>query len=254
MSQAKYSAWINGQKVEGSLEITKEIIWYLHNSGTPRFRAKDVEQQFKLLKDEWQIEPSYQDDTHANLHALCVNSNSQKHYSNQQNFLWLIDRGLFEIYQPFSDASIQALEDDIVEIEQRREEGKIEQTEAETLIKARKGQGRFRKEVLSLYPRCPVSGIEMPSLLIASHIKPWHVCDDKERLDKFNGLMLSPNIDALFDNGLITIDINGTIQISTLLTLKNQNLLGINSDMKLEHLHQESQKYLQWHREKVFRK
>ena len=53
---------------------------------------------------------------------------------------------------------------------------------------------------------------EMPSLLIASHIKPWHVCDDKERLDKFNGLMLSPNIDALFDNGLITFDINGTIR------------------------------------------
>ena len=61
----------------------------------------------------------------------------------------------------------------------------------------------FRTALTSYWGgKCCVSGLSMEPLLRASHIKPWAVCDlDRERLDVFNGLLLIPNLDALFDAG-----------------------------------------------------
>ena len=126
-------------------------------------------------------------------------------------------------------------------------------TEIETLIKARQGQGRFRQKLLELYPSCPLTGLDIQPLLIASHIKPWSVCDDNERLCRFNGLMLAPNIDRLFDNGLITFDTDGTIKISPTIDSENQKRLGISPDMKLK-IRPESEKYFEYHRNHVFPK
>ena len=76
-------------------------------------------------------------------------------------------------------------------------------TEAERLIVQRLGQAMFRTALTSYWGgKCCVSGLSMEPLLRASHIKPWAVCDlDRERLDVFNGLLLIPNLDALFDAG-----------------------------------------------------
>jgi len=50
-----------------------------------------------------------------------------------------------------------------------------------------------------------VTGLAMSKLLRASHIKPWAACAaDAERLDVYNGLLLAPHLDALFDAGLIS--------------------------------------------------
>ena len=54
-------------------------------------------------------------------------------------------------------------------------------TEIETLIKARQGQGRFRQKLLELYSSCPLTDLDVRSLLIASHIKPWSKCNNEER-------------------------------------------------------------------------
>ena len=51
----------------------------------------------------------------------------------------------------------------------------------------------------------------MPTLLRASHIKPWRAASGAERLDKFNGLLLTPNLDLAFDQGLISFDDHGQI-------------------------------------------
>ena len=126
-------------------------------------------------------------------------------------------------------------------------------TEIETLIKARQGQGRFRQKLLELYPSCPLTDLDVRSLLIASHIKPWSKCNNEERLDPFNGLMLAPNIDALFDSGLITFETDGTIKISPKIDLKNQKRLGIPSSKKLT-MEPESEKYFEYHRNHVFQK
>lgn len=70
----------------------------------------------------------------------------------------------------------------------------------------RRGQQFFRQTVLNSYGiRCCISGINVPRLLVASHIKPWRDFP-KERLDPRNGLCLSSLHDAAFDAGLITLD------------------------------------------------
>ena len=152
-------------------------------------------------------------------------------------------------------ASALSLKSDIDELEEClvSETNSAKRTEIETLIKARLGQGNFRQNVLKLYPSCPLTDLDVRSLLIASHIKPWSKCNNEERLDPFNGLMLAPHIDALFDSGLITFDADGTIKISPKIDLENQKRLGIFPDMQLK-IEPESEKYFEYHRNHVFQK
>jgi len=82
------------------------------------------------------------------------------------------------------------------------------------LIEARVGQGRFRKSVLAREQACRLTGISQPGCLVASHIKPWADCDDHERLDDANGLMLAPHVDHLFDTGLISFQDNGQLIVA----------------------------------------
>lgn len=79
-------------------------------------------------------------------------------------------------------------------------------TERQTMVTARRGQQFFRQAVLNAYDlRCCISGIHVPQLLVASHIKPWKPFPE-HRLDPCNGLCLSSLHDAAFDAGLITLD------------------------------------------------
>ena len=155
----------------------------------------------------------------------------------------------------FQAASALSLKSDIDELEKclASKTDPEKRTEIETLIKARLGQGIFRQNVLEQYPSCPLTGLDIQPLLIASHIKPWSVCNNNERLDPFNGLMLAPNIDRLFDKGLITFDPDGTIKISPKIDPENQKRLGISSDMKLK-IRPKSKKYFEYHRNHVFQK
>ena len=79
-------------------------------------------------------------------------------------------------------------------------------TETQATVKVRRGQQFFRQSVLTAYDVCCcVSGINVPRLLVASHIKPWRAFPT-DRLNLRNGLCLSALHDAAFDGGLITID------------------------------------------------
>ena len=77
------------------------------------------------------------------------------------------------------------------------------------------GQGQFRKKVLQKYEsRCIITGIDNPRLLLASHIKPWAVSSNAERLNSENGLCLSPAYDLTYSNTYYgehttTVDGNG---------------------------------------------
>lgn len=112
---------------------------------------------------------------------------------------------------------------------------------------ARIGQGYFRKRLLDLWEACPVTGLSEPSLLIASHIKPWSKSDDDERLDHYNGFLLAPHIDRLFDKGLIGFDNSGSIIISTLLKPGDQTALGIHTGLRIP-VEPDHVKYLEEHR------
>ncbi|MFM7268866.1 MAG: HNH endonuclease, partial [Cyanobium sp.] len=65
-------------------------------------------------------------------------------------------------------------------------------TERDALTKARLGHGLFRHRVAEREPACRVTGLARQQFLVASHIKPWRDCDNRERLDGANGLLLSP--------------------------------------------------------------
>jgi predicted restriction endonuclease len=93
-----------------------------------------------------------------------------------------------------------------------------------------------------------VTGIAIPELLRASHIKPWCDCEPKERLDPDNGLLLAVHIDGLFDRGFISFDENGRILISPKLRSENLKLFGISPDSQITQIHPGHHKYLALHR------
>lgn len=84
------------------------------------------------------------------------------------------------------------------------------------MIRIRIGQYFFRKSVLNSYGnRCCVTGLKYPELLVASHIKPWNVSNERtERTNPCNGLCLNSFHDKAFDRGIITIDKNYRIIVS----------------------------------------
>ena len=120
----------------------------------------------------------------------------------------------------------------------------------------RVGQGRFRNRVLELWEEtCSVTRLKNSAQLNlwASHIKPWRDCSNKERLDRYNGLLLAPNLERLFDSGLITFEKkSGKIIISRRLGLRQQKILCIHPNMKLRKVPLRTRKYLEYHRYNLF--
>ena len=92
---------------------------------------------------------------------------------------------------------------------------KLTETEKESLILARRGQGKFRKNVLERTKFCPFTGISNPALLIASHIKPWKASNNNEKIDGNNGFAFTPTYDRLFDQGYISFGNNKDLMINT---------------------------------------
>lgn len=158
-------------------------------------------------------------------------------------------------HQGEQKSDIEAEEDRIEKIIRKSKD--ITETEKESLIKARKGQGKFRDDVLSLHNRCPFTGVSNPDFLTAGHLKPWSKCDENhERLDPFNGLPLTPVADQLVDKGFVTFDDSGTAVFSKQLVASELRTLGIPLDMKykITIINPRQLKYLRYHREKVFKK
>ena len=128
-------------------------------------------------------------------------------------------------------------------------------TEAERLVMQRVGQDLFRAGLLEYWEgRCAVTGLAVPELLRASHIKPWADCEtDAERLDVFNGLLLAPNLDAAFDRGFITVRDDGELTVSPALPGVDRMLLGLGAPLRVRGLAEGHRRYLQWHRERLFK-
>lgn len=128
----------------------------------------------------------------------------------------------------------------------------IFETDKIELIKARRGQGVFRKRVLTTEPYCRLTGVSDPRFLRASHIKPWVDSDNKERLDGNNGFMLSPHVDHLFDGGYISFEQSGHVLVAA-------DIDSILSDWSLplrvigHPFSDEQEIYLAFHRANCFR-
>jgi hypothetical protein len=120
-------------------------------------------------------------------------------------------------------------------------------------INARRGQGQFREDLMRVWDgACAVTGLECREVLRASHIKPWADSTAKQRLDRYNGLLLSANLDALFDKGLITFDDNGQMQLSPRLETRHREVLGLPQPLRFAP--KELAAYLAYHRDNVFQR
>jgi hypothetical protein len=100
---------------------------------------------------------------------------------------------------------------------------------------------------------CPVTQIDDVRLLRASHIKPWSASGNVERLDPFNGLLLSGTVDLLFDQGLLSFANDGRSLISPLLSDANVMRLGLDDQARLHGLQAYHHPYLAYHRTHVFK-
>ena len=130
----------------------------------------------------------------------------------------------------------------------------IPETQRLQLAKARIGQGLFRKQVMLVDPRCRVTGVEDPRLLIASHIKPWRDASNADRINGYNGIMLSPHVDALFDERLISFEDDGRMLVHPSLPQDVLDRWSIPSTTKVDAFRTEQSAFLLHHRTLFFGK
>lgn len=130
-----------------------------------------------------------------------------------------------------------------------------ESTLQSEIRRARQGQGVYRDKLLAECPFCPITMINDERLLIASHIKPWAVATNKERVDHKNGFILSPLYDKLFDRGFMTFTEDRKIILSNWISPANKKRLGIveGQFVQMLPLDDERQAYMEFHRSSVFK-
>ena len=121
------------------------------------------------------------------------------------------------------------------------------------LVRARRGQGVFRSNVLLREEFCRVTRVNEPRHLKASHIKPWRDATDAERLDGANGLLLSPHIDHLFDEGYITFSSSQELVLVPEVRDKLMDAWGIDAGVRVGEFSREQNAYLDYHRVNVFK-
>ncbi|MFC4713431.1 HNH endonuclease [Planococcus dechangensis] len=174
----------------------------------------------------------------------------QKDRNGRQRLVWIFplrlqnSKATFTTLYKMTDDEPE-LQEDILIIQQV-ENMSIEQTEKERLIKSRIGQGKFKKLLIQRECKCALCGVSDSRMLIASHIKPWSISTNEERVDVNNGLLLCPNHDNMFDKKLISFNKDGEIIISTSVDATDRLFMNINSKMRVV-LTEKQQSYMEEH-------
>lgn len=136
-----------------------------------------------------------------------------------------------------------------------RSNSKLSDKTKDSLLSSKLGQGEFRKRLLEEYDHCPLSNVNDERLLLAVHIKPWVLSNDKEKIDSKNGLILTPTFEHLFSKGFISFEDDGTLLVSPWISPVNQKNLQIYNGKNIEGLALDDKRkaYLAFHREYVFK-
>jgi putative restriction endonuclease len=137
-----------------------------------------------------------------------------------------------------------------LEIKARKLEGDLEKIQ---LTKSRRGQGVFKANVRMIEKCCRITGVSNIKHLRASHIKPWAASNNEEKLDGYNGLLLSPHVDHLFDQGFVSFKDSGDLLISRELNLKVLEQWSISSLSNVGSFAINQKKYLEFHRQEKFK-
>ena len=226
------------------IEFEKEFKAFMEKEGKVTEAIKDYMSRLRFIaKNGFYIGRGMLDiDTIIN--SLKKTESNRKTYKNSKQYSNL--KSALKKYKYFITLKENNLVDDIEAI---RKDRTISETQKELLTFARIGQGKYRKDLIELWGKCSVSECNMTDLLIASHIKPWSESSNEEKLDRYNGLLLLPNYDKLFDKHLISFDDDGKIIISSQIKEEEYKVLGISANDKLFNVFEENKPYLKIHRE-----
>lgn len=243
-------------------ELALEAMRYYNRKVKP----KEVTEYIRRVFPEYKAS-----NTSPNLNMLSVNSMGRVHHAaclserltntnHSRDKLFKVERGVYELYQEEKHGVWQiyktmdgfkvreytgVLLHDIYEISKNM---RLDETTKKRLIDARLGQGEYRNKLLKIYPSCPVTGIELPEMVRASHIKPWRLSNDFERLDPYNGIILAVHVDVLFDKGFITFTSDGVMKVKKREDIKSViDKLKLPTKVKIK-VENDSLKYLEWHR------
>jgi putative restriction endonuclease len=128
-------------------------------------------------------------------------------------------------------------------------------------VKTRVNQSVFRQMVLANYStKCAITGIDIPELLLASHIMPWSKSEE-HRLNPENGICLSALYDKAFDKGIIGINKNYEVILSTSLKMKKDTMFYKNHFASIDNLkiieplkYLPRKEFLEYHLDTIFQK
>ena len=185
-----------------------------------------------------------------------VATNDQKGRENTSR----VDYEAWDYYCTMSESDIRILEESLLsdypEIKsffRKTEDAPTSGYDVIAECKSRRGQSELRQKCLELAGnKCMVTGISCPTLLIASHIKPWRHCTSSEKTDVHNVLCLSPLYDALFDRHLMTVYPDMTIRFSPKLRefmgeQEYQNFIERYTKISINENNKPDEKYLRIH-------
>lgn len=173
-------------------------------------------------------------------------------YENQEELVFLSEQILAEREETSIENKYNDILSDILN---------VEGSTVLRLVKTRVNQSFFRTMVLNNYnTKCCITGIDIPELLVASHIIPWSQ-NEKERLNPRNGLCLNALHDKAFDRGYLTITPEYEIKISTSI-VSNPNDNSINDyflryekqKIKVPEKFVPSKEFLDYHYHNIFKK
>lgn len=161
---------------------------------------------------------------------------------------WL--RRTAALAQALPDQAMTAFDAEVQAAVAELEPAAAKSTEVQRLVRQRVGQQAFRHAMLDYWGgTCAVTGVALPQVLRASHAKAWALCaTDAERLDVYNGFLLSANLDALFDSYLATFDEAGLLQVSAAVSALERIRLGLGVGLSLRWIDSRHLPYLDFHR------
>jgi len=125
-------------------------------------------------------------------------------------------------------------------------------TERTAIIRARRGQGLFKQNVMRVERECRITKVDNPAHLVGSHIKPWRDATNDERLDGENGLLLTPTIDHLFDRGFISFRDDGRLLVSPVADPVSLRRMGVPPEADVGDFSRGQRRFLEFHRDEVF--
>lgn len=157
------------------------------------------------------------------------------------------DRNKIEKIESINNEDLSSVIEDI----NLKKEIKI--TSKKVVTEQRIGQGVFKDKLKKIYNKCLLCDIDDVRLLRASHIKDWASANDFERIDPYDGFLLCPNHDAVFNDGFITFSDKGELVISDELDEKIVKELNLKKGSTVK-IFEENKKYLKYHRQVIFKK